>query len=192
MYILLFISCVITFLFGYKTSTYVENIKLMKKYKKKYIEPIVEMISKPASDFSFIKRVNNFVTIQYNEMAIIMDISETDRAAYIYDGGKLIITPIKDINDKYMEDLYMKLEQSFYYDIYVNIITFKDLSGAVNFVSKSFVQEVTNNDYIKNVDIQDNNLPPKDLDYVLNKINESGMNSLTSDELELLKGYSDE
>lgn len=145
-------------------------------------KPLDLFINSDISKFTFVDRRNTLVKIQYNESCYLAILIDT-KSVNIFMDDKLVIY-LSDENRKKMIYLFDKLMDGFYTEIYTDIVT---LNGNV-FSNNLFIKDKEyTEDFDESMKIKILNPFTPTIDDILDKINKTGMGSLTSKELNILK-----
>lgn len=143
------------------------------------IKPLDMFIDMDISELEFIERRNTLVKLKYSnncDLVIMIDKGSVN----IFVDDVLIVYSV-DENEKRMEHLFNKLMNGFYDEVYLNVT---EIGG--NIYSNNLIVELPEEvgDEYKEVE----SYKPS-VDDILDKINRTGLSSLTKLELNILNGF---
>jgi hypothetical protein len=144
-------------------------------------KPLDIYINSDISSFTFIERKNTFVKIQYDKDCYLGILINTKNVSvFIKDALTIYLV---DENKNKMEYLYNKLVDGFYNDIFINIT---EVNGSV-FSNNLLVPHQENDMFSDSEKFNIANSFAPSIDDILDKINKTGLGSLTVDELNILR-----
>jgi len=161
-------------LVGFYTKIFIDKYYAENYYKNKYVNPFKEFLKKNYT-YEFSHRNGKYVYINYKEGQIILNIIKHE--IYIYDKEEnILFSSDVDQIKKDITELYKEICARFVHEIYTDVIK---LNGI--FYSKHlYSQENLDNNTKINLDLDD----------ILDKINNQGIESLTEEEINYLKNKS--
>jgi len=179
---MLVVTHIIAFLIGIYLGTelLLFTIKRANKKSQDKIETIFVSILNNIKSIKFSQRVHHYVQFKVEKYLLVYILDKKELA--IFDGESCIANSTQI--DKQISDKLIKyLDSNFKKEINDDLI---DVGGY--FVSQSYIDEV--NKSFTEMDLSDENYEEElNLDDILDKINNSGINSLTEKELEFLNNW---
>lgn len=151
-------------------------IEVRNKYNR-IIKPIYKFLEIPINEIKFESRKGHLVTLLYDKYIIYLSLDKGE--IYISEKGEILYVTDK-LNEVECNYLYNKLYKSFDTEINVNVVEYNGITLSNNILIPKE----------KNVvDIEIDNYVPE-LDDILDKISQHGMDSLTQVEIDILKEVS--
>lgn len=146
------------------------------KYKT-ILTPIYKFLEMPISEVTFDSRKGHLVTLIYNQYIIYLSIQ--NKEVYISENGDIKYV-IDKLNKRECMYLYDRLYTAFDTEININVVDYNGVTVSTNiFKDKDNEVEVKSYEYTPN------------LDDILDKISEHGIDSLTKFELDILHDQSE-
>lgn len=172
------IILIISFLLGVFFGTKIVFYSIHKKEKEEILktENIFKNVLKNKSSLKFIQRIHDFVQLNTSDNYILYYMIESKEFS-IFNGDKYIADSSK-IKNSIKNKLLNYINTNFNNEINVNV---SNIGGYI--ISNNYINGVV--DVIK---LDDNNVC-LNLDEILDKINKSGINSLSKNELDFLNSF---
>ncbi len=154
---------------------------------KKIRKPLEELDNRGLDIYTFMYRQSDYVVIKFDkENYIYLDISK--QTVGVYKNKTCLFSNHKSLHKEF-EMFYMKLVNKFHKEIYVDIVIINNIEYSTNIFSEESTQIYNNvikerNNALKN----DDDLT---VDNILDKINKTGIKSLSDKELDFLNSQGD-
>lgn len=144
-------------------------------------ESIFKNILKNKSSLKFIQRVHDYVQLNTSDNYILYYMIESKEFS-IFDGNKYIADSSK-IKESIKNKLIIYINKNFNEEININV---SNIGGYI--ISNNYISSFIGDNYtIKSIDTDE--VIDINLDEVLDKINKTGISSLSKDELEFLNSF---
>lgn len=156
---------------------YISYLKLSKT-----LDPF---INAPISSYKFIERKNDMVKIELAENSYLILLLDKQNVN-VFINNDLIIYKNDDINKQKMDYFYKKLTEGFHNEIFVNIININGITISQNLIADQDMDGMLSEEE----SIKTKNIYVPTIDEILDKISSLGMNSLTQEELKILRDNS--